>query len=279
LSLRGKIRTFAVLTAVVPTLALPAVAGATTLFGSGSSVAYPYMLKLFAAYHRLHHKVSFKYNPDGGNAGVKDVQGGRSQFAIQTRPPLPSDSGTTWDKLFVDGLCIAVNRSNSLSNISLSQVHDIFLGINTNWSQIAGSNLTTTIDPIGRNSAAGTYTFFQQAVLGGKTQSSNVAQKLSDGQVQVAVQTDPNAIGYVGVAHTHGIKPLTIGGEPCDRSAIAYGATHATGGYPLWRYIWSVLPSNRANRNVEKFLDWVRTSKQAGQILNRAGAVAAFNKH
>ena len=30
---------------------------------------------------------------------------------------------------------------------------------------------------------------------------------------------------------------------------------------------------------VEKFLDWVRTSRTAGQIITRAGAVPAFNKH
>jgi hypothetical protein len=29
---------------------------------------------------------------------------------------------------------------------------------------------------------------------------------------------------------------------------------------------------------VEKFFDWVRTSKAAGQIIQRAGAVPAFNK-
>lgn len=279
LRLTRRMRAFAAVAAVVPMVALPAAAGATTLFGSGSSVAQPYLLKLFSAYHRLHKKISFKYIPDGGNAGVKDVQRGRSQFAIQTRLPLPSDTGTTWDKLFVDGLCIAVNKSNSLSDVSLQQVHDVFLGIDTTWSQVAGSNLATTIDPVGRNSTAGTYTFFSQAVLGNKIQASNVAQKTTDGQVQVAIQTDPNAIGYVGLAHTSGTKPLQIGGEPCTQSAIQFGATHTSGGYPLWRYIWSVLPSGHPSGQVEKFLDWVRTSKQSGQIITRSGAVAAFNKH
>lgn len=70
------------------------------------------MLELFKAYSKLHKKIRFSYVPDGGNAGVKDVQAGRSQFAINTRPPLPSDSGTTYVKLFLDGLCIAVNKSN-----------------------------------------------------------------------------------------------------------------------------------------------------------------------
>jgi phosphate transport system substrate-binding protein len=275
-STKSRIRAVLGLSATALGLALPASAGAVTLYGSGSSAAYPYMQELFRGYSKLHKSVRFRYIQDGGNAGVQDVQAGRSQFAIQTRLPLPSDSGTTWDKLFLDGLCIAVNPANSLSDVSLSQLKGIFLATDTNWSQVPGSNLSTTIDPQGRNSAAGTYTFFEQAVLGGQTQASNVSQLTSDGLVAVAVHNDSNAIGYVGLAHSgpgSGIKKLTIGGVACDDAHIRNES------YPLFRYIWSVLPTSHPSVQVEKFLDWVRTSKAAGTIISRAGAVAAFNKH
>jgi phosphate transport system substrate-binding protein len=256
-------------------LAVPASAAATTLFGSGSSAAQPYMLELFRGYNKLHHKIHFKYIPDGGNAGVKDVQQHRSQFAINVRPPLPSDAGTTYDKLFLDGLCLAVNPANHLGNVSLSTAKDIFTAVDTNWDQVAGSNLSTTIDPVGRNSAAGTYTFFQSAVLGGETQASNVQQQTSDGLVAVAVSKDQNAIGYVGLSHSgkgSGVKKLTVNGVPCDPAHIRNES------YPLFRYIWSVLPTATANRQVERFFDWVRTSRAAGKIIGKSGAVPAFNK-
>jgi phosphate transport system substrate-binding protein len=268
-------RALAGLAVAVPGLALAPAASAVTLSGSGSSAAQPYMLKLFKGYTRLHHRVHFRYIPNGGNAGVQDVQAGRSQFAIQTRPPLRSDSGTTFFKLFLDGLCIAVNPKNGLSDISISQTANIFLATDTNWSQVPGSNLTTTIDPVGRNSAAGLYTFFQQAVLGGKTQASNVNPLTSDGLVATAVGRDPNGIGYIGLAHSgagSGVKKLTIGGIPCDAAHIKNES------YPLFRYDWGVLPTAHPNVQVEKFFDWVRTSRTAGQIITRSGAVAAFNK-
>jgi phosphate transport system substrate-binding protein len=266
--------------AVMGVAAVPAAAKRhlrpVTLYGSGSSAAYPYMQELFRGYSRLHRNIHFRYIQDGGNAGVQDVQARRSQFAIQVRLPLPSDSGTTWDKLFLDGLCIGVNPSNSLTNVSLTELKNIFLATDTNWSQVAGSNLSSTIDPQGRNSAAGTYTFFQQSVLGNKTQASNVSQLTSDGLVAVAVRNDPNAIGYVGLSHSgagSGVKKLTVGGVPCDASHIRNES------YPLFRYVWSVIPTGHANLQVEKFFDWVRTSKTAGTIIARAGAVPAFNKH
>jgi phosphate transport system substrate-binding protein len=264
-----------VLAVAAAILAVPAAAGATTLFGSGSSAEQPIMNVLFKAYNKLHHNIRFNYLPDGGNAGVTDVQAGRRLFSINTRPPLPSDAGTTYFKLWLDGLCIAVNPSNSVSNLTIAQTKNIFTGVATNWSQIAGSNLTTTIDPIGRNSTAGLYTFFQQAVLGGATQSSNVQQVTSDGLVATAVSKDPNAIGYVGIAHTgkgSGVKSLDVNGVPCNQANIKRE------NYPLFRYAWGVLPTSHPSVAVEKFFDWVRTSKQAGHIINRGGAVAAFNK-
>jgi phosphate transport system substrate-binding protein len=267
------IRAVGVAAAMSLTLGVPAAAGAVTLTGSGSSAAQPYMLELFKGYSQLHHSIRFKYIADGGNAGVKDVQAGRSQFAINTRPPEPSDSGTTQIKLFLDGLCIAVNKSNSISDISLSSLKNVFLGVDTSWGEVGGSNLTSTVDPIGRNSAAGQYTFFQQAVLGGATQSSNVQQDTSDGLVQVGVSHDPNAIGYVGLAHSGTpVKSIEVNGVACNASTIRAKR------YPLFRYDWGVIPTTGANVQVEQFLSWVRSSAAAGKIINKAGAVAAFNK-
>jgi phosphate transport system substrate-binding protein len=270
---RTSVRALGATTVALAVLAAPAVAGAATLTGSGSSAAQPYMLELFKGYSKIHKSIHFKYVPDGGNAGVKDVQAGRSQFAINTRPPEPSDAGTTYEKLFLDGLCIAVNKSNSISNIPLTALKNVFLGVDTNWSQVGGSNLTTTIDPIGRNSAAGQYTFFQQSVLGGATQSSNVAQDTSDGLVQVGVSHDPNAIGYVGLSHSTGtVKALSVNGVACNASTIRRKS------YPLFRFDWAVIPTRKTSVPIEQFLDWVRTSAAAGKIINQAGAVAAFNK-
>jgi phosphate transport system substrate-binding protein len=267
------IRAVGVAAAMSLSLGVPAAAGAVMLTGSGSSAAQPYMLELFKGYSQLHHSIHFKYIADGGNAGVKDVQAGRSQFAINTRPPEPSDSGTTQIKLFLDGLCIAVNKSNSISDISLASLKNVFLGVDTSWGQVGGSNLTTTVDPIGRNSAAGQYTFFQQAVLGGATQASNVQQDTSDGLVQVGVSHDPNSIGYVGLSHSGSpVKSISVNGVACNASTIRAQT------YPLFRFDWGVIPTASPNVQVEQFLSWVRSSAAAGKIINKAGAVAAFNK-
>src|SRR3954452_22473284 len=110
------------LAVVITAFAAPAVPGAKPLIGSGSSVAEPYLRALFAGYRKVKPKVKFIYTADGGNAAVKDVQTGRSNFGVNTRPPLPSDSGTTYRQLFLDGLCIDVNSANSLTDISIASL-------------------------------------------------------------------------------------------------------------------------------------------------------------
>jgi phosphate transport system substrate-binding protein len=278
--LRSRTRTIAALSAVAGALAVPAAAGAITLQGAGSSAEQPILQNLFAAYEKLHHNIHFTYNADGGNAGVKQVQNRRALFAVNTRPPLKSDAGTTYIKIFLDGLCVAVNPRNSLSDLSINSTANIFLGLDTTWSQVSGSNLgSATIEPVGRASTAGSYTFFQSAVLNGKTQASSVEQKGSDGEVATTVSQDSNAIGYVGLAHAgrnSGVKTLAINGVGCNTQTIKNES------YPLWRWIWAVIPTASStvhpNAQVERFINWVATSAKAGGVIARAGAVPAFNK-
>ena len=263
------------LVALVAVLVLaPASANAATVLGSGSSASVPYLEALFKGYKKVNPKVKFIFTANNGNAGAKDVQDGKSSFAIQTRPPLPSDSGLSYSKLFLDGLCVAVNPANNLSGLQISQVKDIYLGNQTQWSAL-GSNLNSPISAFGRFSTAGLYTFFQSAVLGGATQASNVTALDKDGEVAVAVSKNQAGIGYVGLANSkpsNGVKRLTLNGQPCAASAIR------TLKYPLTRYAWLVLPAKKKpNKFATKFGDWVRTSYAAGQIIDKAGAVPAFN--
>src|SRR3954449_3217123 len=271
-----RIKTLAIAAISLLGLAAPASAGAVTLIGSGSVAAQPVLQALFATYtKKVNHQVHFTYLADGGNAGVKDVQGGTSQFAGQARTPLPSDAGTTYIKFYLDGLCIDVNPKNKLGNISIQQTHDIYRGLLTNWSQVPGSGLDTTIDPVGRDTNGGTYNFFLQAVLNNELPSSNVNALTADGLVANAVKQDPNAIGYDGLAwQGHGQKTLSVNGVPCRASKISVEPLK----YPLSRYLFLVLPNSGVSPALQKFIDWARLSPEAGPTILKAGGVPAFNK-
>src|ERR1700733_11911907 len=248
-----RIKSLAIAVIAFAGLAAPASAGAVTLIGSGSVAAQPVLQALFATYTKqVNHKVHFVYTANGGNAGVKDVQSGTSQFAGEARTPPPSDAGTTYIKAFMDGLCLDVNPKNKLSSISIQQTHDIYRGLLTNWSQVPGSGLETTIDPVGRDTNGGTYNFFLQSVLNNELPASNVNALTADGLVVNAVKQDPNAIGYDGLARQgKGQKALSVNGIPCESKNISVEPLK----YPLSRYIFLVLPTANPSPAVQKFAD------------------------
>jgi phosphate transport system substrate-binding protein len=178
--------------------------------------------------------------------------------------------------MFMDGLCLDVHKSNKLSNITIQQAHDIYRGLLTNWSQLPGSGLATTIDPVGRDTNGGTYNFFLQAVLNNEPPASNVNALTADGLVANAVKQDPNAIGYAGLAWQQGVKPLKVNGVPCTPSTISVEPLK----YPLSRYLFMVLPGDGSSSPpaLLKFIDWMRLSPLAGEVISKAGGVPAFNK-
>src|SRR6476646_2789588 len=156
-----RIKSLAISAIAVVALAVPASAGAVTLIGSGSVAAQPVLQALFATYtKKVNKSVHFVYTANGGNAGVQDVQNGTSQFAGQARSPLPSDAGTTYIKMYLDGLCMDVNPHNQVANMSSATVRDVYHGVVINWADVAGSGLDTTIDAVGRDTNGGTYNFF-----------------------------------------------------------------------------------------------------------------------
>lgn len=175
--------------------------------------------------------------------------------------------------MYLDGLCIDVNPANHLSNISISKLRSIYLAHTTNWSDVPGSNLNTTIDPVGRDTNGGTYNFFLQAVLNNRPPASNVNALTSDGLVVNAVKHDENAIGYDGLAwQGPGQRKLKVNHKACSPRLIKKLR------YPLSRYIWLVVPTHHPNQKVLKFADWARRSHAAGKVIARAGGVPAFNK-
>src|SRR4051794_27951752 len=269
-----RIKTLAVAVGTLVALAAPASAAATTLIGSGSVAAEPVLRPLFAKYQKVTHgKAHFLYTANGGNPRVADVQSGKNQFAGQAPPPLPSEGGPTYIKLSLDGLCIDVPPTNSVSNLSIPQVADIYHAVTTNWTQVPGSNKNPTIPPYGRDINGGTYNFFLQGVLNNQPAASNVTALTADGLVKNAVAGDPNGIGYFGLAwQDRSVKSVNLNGVPCSAKQVKKLR------YPLSRFIFLVLPTASANRQVQKFADWVRTSPIAGKVIAKSGGVPAFNR-
>src|SRR5271154_1260912 len=172
-------------------VAAPAVALATqTLTLSGSTAAFPLIEQLTAKYAALqHHKLKFVVIQGGSSVGVSDVAAGKVNIGdASAAPTSASPPGLDFYPIAKYFVCVVTNPGNPISNLTPTQVEQIFEGKVRSWSQVSGSSLTTPIDVDSRTSVAGVLTTFQNTLLaGGKVATTFPTQYSNEGLLQNAV--------------------------------------------------------------------------------------------
>ena len=266
MSRRG-IRLLAVVAALSLFAAVPAMAQAKKIITiSGSTSVYPLEIKLASKWIKTKKgkKYGFKVLQGGSNVGISDVSKGRVSIGASSRDPASSDpGGLVFTRIARDAICMIVNKSNGLNDITQAQIRGIFLPSPTItlWSQIPGSGVSGSIDPIGRAPTSGTHDAFRNIFLGGTNQGSQVAGKASNGLVQQTVSSDPQGIGYVSLAFTSGVKPLSYNGVDCT---LRNAASFQYGGVRSFYFVTRGAPVG----GVKKFLNWVLNSPKANNIIS-----------
>lgn len=270
-------------------------AQAAELHGSGSVAFSAYLLPAFKKYKKsTKNKVSVTYEVKSGDLGVQDLKDGKADFAANARGPIAGsalDAGTAYIPTVRDGMGIIVNKTNKVNRLSLQQVQDIYLGKIKNWSEVGGADLEITTT--GRDSAAGQYGFFTQAVLGSTSAkkvnpAAGYKQFTLDTLVTNAVAADPGAIGFAGqgfVKTGKKIKYKALKLSTFSKPTKYYALSETTVKkqvYPLWRYLYLVVRTKTLStgkigldlsKQNAKLIDWLRFSYDAGQIFKKAGAV------
>jgi phosphate transport system substrate-binding protein len=251
--------------------AIPAAAQAKKIITiSGSTSVFPLETQLARAWIKTKKGkgVGFKILQGGSNVGVDDVAHGRVSIGASSRDPASTDpGGLVFTKIARDAICMIVNNQNHLTNVSQSTIQGIFLHPSGNtistWDNpaVAGSGLGSAgIDAIGRAPTSGTHDAFKNIFLGGSNQGSFVAGKASNGLVQQTVQSDPNAIGYVSLAFTAGVKVLSYNNVDCNlRNAKSFQ-------YQGVRSFYFVTRGKPVGK-VKKFIGWTLSSPRANSII------------
>lgn len=179
---------------------------------------------------------------NGSGNGLKDVESGAVQIGLsdfyKEQSATPSAFGNLVDhRVAVVAFTLVVSKdiANSVENLTVQQIKDIYTGKITNWSQIGGPNEAVTV--VNRPLASGTRATFKQYVLGGVTESAGTTlTQDTTGAVATKLSSSQGAIGYVATgfvldpSFSGSIFPICIDG---------YGATASninTGKYLYWSY-------------------------------------------
>jgi phosphate transport system substrate-binding protein len=207
----------------------------------------------------------------GSGVGVAALINGTTEIAASSRPIKVSEI----DKLKArfatrgvetpiarDGLAVYLNDRNSVRELTLHQVMDIYTGKITNWKDVGGKDATIVL--YSRENSSGTYVYFKDNVLRGKDFAARAQTLQGTAAVVNAVAKDPNGIGYGGAAYAKGIRFAGIKKDAKSPAHVPTLDAVRSGQYPITRYLY-LYTRTAPKGNAKKFIDW--SLSPAGQTI------------
>ncbi|MDD5668502.1 MAG: phosphate ABC transporter substrate-binding protein [Candidatus Omnitrophica bacterium] len=119
----------------------------------------------------------------------------------------------------MDGICIIVHPSNSITELTKKQIKEIYTGTVSNWAQLGGTDETIVV--ISRDSASGTFEAFGTLALDGAKVRSDALMQASNQAVASTVSKTPGAIGYVGLGYvSSSVKAVDVNGVKASKETV-----------------------------------------------------------
>ena len=213
--------------------------------------------------------VTVTYNPTGSGSGIEAVKNGSCDIGLSSRAlkDEEKESGLTETTVALDGIAIIVNAENTVTDLSIDQIAQIYTGAVTDWSELGGN--AGAIAVIGRETGSGTRDGFES--ITGTEDACVLAQELSStGAVIEAVRTTPGAIGYASLSAVEGQEGITVltvdGVAPSE-------ATVLDGSYAIQRpFVFVTKTDGQLSDVAQAFFDFA-TSTAANDLIAAAGAV------
>ena len=213
--------------------------------------------------------VSVTYNPTGSGSGIEAVKNGSCDIGLSSRALKDEEkaAGLTETVVALDGIAVIVNAENTVTDLSIDQIAQIYTGAVTDWSEMGGA--AGAIAVIGRESGSGTRDGFES--ITGTEDACVLAQELnSTGAVIEAVRTTPGAIGYASLSAVEGqegINVVTVGGVAPSEETVLDGT------YAIQRpFVFATRTDEALSEAAQAFFDWA-TSAAANELITSAGAV------
>ena len=226
-----------------------------TVSTDGSTSMEQVILSLAEQYMADHQGVNITYNPTGSGTGITAALEGRCDIGLSSRALKDDEiaSGLTQTIIALDGIAIIVNADNPVSDLSIDQIHDLFTGAITNWSEVGGPDEDIVL--ITRPESSGTRATFEKYALDGNKEASNTSMETDDSGVLLQnVRDTKGAIGYVALSY--------LTGEDTGVSTVAIDGVEPTlentynGTYPVWTYE-HMYTNGEPNEVVQAFLDYI----------------------
>jgi len=260
----------------------------------GSSTVYPITEAVAEEFQKANPGVKVTVGVSGTGGGFKKFGRGETDISDASRPIKESEAkaadeavgGSIELPISYDALSVVVNPKNDwASDITVAELKKLWepaaQGKVMKWNQIRATWPDRPIKLYGAGSDSGTFDYFTDAIVGKEGASRGDYTASEDDNVLVqGVSSDPNALGYFGMAYylenKDKLKALPVDDGVADNGAGGVEPTAEnvrTGHYqPLSRPIFIYVSKKSTERpEVQKFVEFYL--ERAAEFAEEVGYV------
>jgi phosphate binding protein len=210
--------------------------------------------------------VTVEKSGTGSGDAAKAVSAGTALIGDLSRDMKEEEKPTDYEivQIAIDGIAVAVNKDNKVTNLTSDQITRIFTGEITNWKDVGGDDQTITV--LGREAASGTRDGFE-SIFNCPQKAKYAAELSSTGEVVTKVTSDKSAIGYVSLDSVNDtIKAVDIDGIKGSEENILNKS------YKAQRPFIEIYKKGTDSDLVKAWFDFIQSD--AGQtVIKNAGLV------
>jgi phosphate transport system substrate-binding protein len=239
---------------------------------------------------RLHPEVSIAVTGGGSGTGIAALINGTTNIAQCSREMKPEEKKEVLKstgkevkefKVGLDALAVILHPANSVSELSIDQLSDIFTGKVKNWKEVGGFDEPILVLSRERNS--GTHVYFLEEVLrkgnhkGPEEFASSVLMMPSSQAIAQEVARSRAAIGYLGlgyVAKEH--KVAAVKRSAADAAVLPSVEAAQNKIYPISRFLY-IYTAGEPEGQLKQFLDFIQSAD--GQSIVALMDFVPLEKH
>lgn len=237
---------------------------------AGSSALLPLTQQASKEFRKSNPGVTIAASASSSIAGPQSVMKGSAQIGAcdwDATKDVPGFKAFTELKSYpvaVIPFATVVNKNVEVKSLTMKQLQGIYSGKITNWKEVGGKDAEIVV--VNRKFGSGTRVNYQQKALGGEEfmkpgASKNYKEVGSSGEMKTAVQTTPNAIGYIDLVYVSGdMKAVGFEGVDATIENVVNGKykIYGTGYY---------LTKGEATGATKAFIEYVKSQKfQMGSL-------------
>jgi len=267
---------FAILAIALTFIFVTGSAWAGQLVIKGSTTVLPIAQKTVEAFMKDNPDIKISLSGGGSSNGIKALIDGTADVANISRFIKDKEVKMAVDKgiypvpfaCAYDSIIPVTHPGNSLTDITMSQLKDIYMGKIRNFKEIGGPDLKIVV--ISRDTSSGTYETWEKKVMKKERVTPRASVMASNGAVIQTVSTNKNAIAYVGIGYLNSaVKALTVGRiEGTEETTL-------NGQFPISRPLF-MFTNGWPEGDTLKYINFVLNPKKGQSNVSESGYVRLY---